>query len=63
MSNILFCAVWVLTLFTLHELHCSASDLGALQQLLDDEPNLRTEEGMQEFLYGRDNVLIIRLEQ
>jgi len=55
--------VWVLILVTLHELHCSAGDLGALQQLLDDEPNLLTEEGMQEFWCGRDNVLIIKLEQ
>jgi len=52
-----------LILVTLHELHCSAGDLGALQQLLDDEPNLLTEEGMQEFWCGRDNVLIIKLEQ
>jgi len=32
--------------------YSNASDLGALQQLLVDQPNILTEEGMQEFWYN-----------
>ena len=60
LSNLSYSVLYVFCVHSaLTALHCRASDLGALQQLLVDQPNLLSEEGMQELSQDRTDVLMI----